>query len=98
MAMVIEIKGYQDLPKEIERDEFDGLVEVLGNEPYQNERELFILYQELDQRIRILTIGDLDASAEDISRILQQKPEFGKNRIRKYLVHIAQDSPRFLTV
>jgi hypothetical protein len=55
----------KEIPKEIEKDKFDTFKkEILTDHPADESPEIFIYYQEMNDKILVLGLGDISDCAE----------------------------------
>lgn len=71
----------EEIPKEIEKDKFDTFIEeILTNHPVDEFPEIFIYYQEVDDKILVLGLGDISDCAEQAFQFLKGNPELRKRK------------------
>jgi len=71
----------QEGPKEIEKDKFDKFIEeILTNHPVDEFPEVFIYYQEIDDKILVLGLGDINECAEQAFQFLEKNPELRRQK------------------
>jgi len=71
----------ENLPKALEKTEFDGFLEQVKRDYSANEfPELFIHYQQVEDKIWILGIGENSECAQQALRAYQENPELKKRR------------------
>jgi len=71
----------KEVPKELEKDEFDTFKEkILTNHPASEFPEIFIYYQEVEDKILVLGLGDISECAEQAYQFLKGNPELRKRK------------------
>jgi hypothetical protein len=60
----------KEIPKEIEKDKFDTFKkEILTDHPADESPEIFIYYQEMNDKILVLGLGDISDCAEVVYEV-----------------------------
>jgi hypothetical protein len=76
-------------PKELSKTDFNHFVDSIDKAEVFAERELYVMYQKIGTRIRVLAYGDLDVCAERVYKLLRSKPSLLKDVVSKKAIHFS---------